>query len=270
VTDVEIRSLAAPSGAVVAEVRTTAGDLTPLCSLLPVATRARLAARQLDPAARSLQLAAHAVLAVTVAHLAGIAESSSLTPSRTRCTHCGGPHGRYVEPQRPTVSFSLAHGAGLALVAVGRTRLGVDVQRTVGAQVVDLCAPRLHTDERRELDRGGARRRADAFTRTWVRKEAYGKAVGAGLCLPLDRTYLGRRVDAWTHDRRLQVTDLTSRPGYRAAVAVEIDAGALVASSDPTFHLVAGVGLREADRTIHELLADRAQRATEPSSGARP
>ncbi len=87
-----------------------------------------------------------------------------------------------------TLRFNLAHSHGLALFAVSRGReLGVDLERIrpefAGEPVAqrffsprEVAALRALSDERRH----------EAFFVCWTRKEAYLKATGKGLTLPLD------------------------------------------------------------------------------------
>jgi 4'-phosphopantetheinyl transferase len=57
--------------------------------------------------------------------------------------------------------------------------------------------------------------RLDLFYRFWSRKEAYIKALGQGLSLPLPELDLALDTpQEWT------LQDLTTEPGYAAAVAV--------------------------------------------------
>ncbi len=123
----------------------------------------------------------------------------------------GRPAGR---PQ-----FSLSHSHGLALVAVARTRVGVDVQALPSQETVDICLPRLHPAERQEIARLPAARRREAFARLWSRKEAYLKGLGTGLARAADLDYLGeaaesRRPAGWT------VRNTPLSDGHAAAAAL--------------------------------------------------
>lgn len=88
------------------------------------------------------------------------------------------------------LSFNLSHSAGLVLVAIARARdvrLGVDVEH--------LRAPTDHADiaqgffsprEIRQLSALARPLDAEAFLGCWTQKEAYLKARGEGLTVPLD------------------------------------------------------------------------------------
>ena len=93
------------------------------------------------------------------------------------------------ELSRPRgLSFNLSHGGGLAVIAIGRAAaLGVDVEPVPadarrGLAVAErFFAPEeVATLQTLERDRLGA-----ALARLWSRKEAYVKALGIGLRVPL-------------------------------------------------------------------------------------
>ncbi|MCH0564267.1 4'-phosphopantetheinyl transferase superfamily protein [Streptomyces sp. MUM 136J] len=138
---------------------------------------------------------------------------------REPCPGCAEPHGRpAVAHPDPPLHFSLAHSHGVAVVAVSRTVIGVDVERLPRDETVEVCAPALHPGEQAELTGLETEERRAAFGRIWTRKEAYLKALGTGLSRDPAHDYLGadprRRPDGWT------LLDLPSGPRHNAAVAV--------------------------------------------------
>src|SRR5262249_43281587 len=73
--------------------------------------------------------------------------------------------------------------------------------------------------------------RCEAFFRSWTRKEAYVKAKGGGLSIPLNQfdtsigpastaVLLGAEDDPWKASRWM-LKELDPGPGYSAALAVE-------------------------------------------------
>ncbi|MET9775314.1 4'-phosphopantetheinyl transferase superfamily protein [Streptomyces sp. NPDC006367] len=138
---------------------------------------------------------------------------------REPCPGCAGPHGRpAVRHPDPPLHFSLAHSHGMAVVAVSRVVLGVDVERLPRPETVEVCTAALHPDEQSELAELGTEERCLAFGRIWSRKEAYLKALGTGLSRDPALDYLGadqgRRPAGWT------LLDLASGLRHNAAVAV--------------------------------------------------
>ncbi len=158
-----------------------------LVALLSDAERGRWA-RFRSQDSRRQYLAAHALLRTSL---------SSATPGAppAEWRFEPGPHGK---PQLcgptgfPLLCFNLSHTAGLVACAVAVDRslsLGIDVERldrefTIDA--IDRVAQRIFSDRERQAltaSEGAAKRHR--FLATWTLKEAYGKARGAGLSLPL-------------------------------------------------------------------------------------
>jgi medium-chain acyl-[acyl-carrier-protein] hydrolase len=131
--------------------------------------------------------------------------------------------------------FNLTHSHGLALVAVTRGReVGVDVEYVRRDLAGELLAERFFSPrEAAALRALPEPQRREAFFRCWTRKEAYIKARGAGLSLPLDRFDVTLRPDEpamllATHDepdeaRRWTLRALTPGEGYVGALAAEGD-----------------------------------------------
>src|SRR4029077_13081267 len=87
------------------------------------------------------------------------------------------------------VKFNASHSDGRLLVAIARGReVGIDVERR--RPVADwrgLAGRYFAAAEVAALDRLDEADREQAFFRCWTRKEAYIKAHGLGMSLPLDQ-----------------------------------------------------------------------------------
>jgi 4'-phosphopantetheinyl transferase len=85
------------------------------------------------------------------------------------------------------VTFNVSHSAGIALLAFTRRReIGVDLEQVRRDSDLEAIARRFFSaHEQRQLFALPAEERGDAFFRCWTRKEAYIKATGDGLSLPL-------------------------------------------------------------------------------------
>lgn len=130
------------------------------------------------------------------------------------------------------VWFNLAHAGGTGvLVATTGGPVGVDIERLHAVPERDLVAARFFSDlEVAALHRQPAAGRDAGFLRCWTRKEAYVKAVGAGLSMNL-RSFavsLGAGEPpemVWATDPqealRWSLVDLSAYvPGHVAALAV--------------------------------------------------
>jgi 4'-phosphopantetheinyl transferase len=129
--------------------------------------------------------------------------------------------------------FNLAHSDGLALCAVASGRdVGVDLERLRADFATDAVAE--HFFSRAEiltLRTLSGERRIRAFFDCWTRKEAYIKARGDGLWLPLDRFEVSLAPGdppalLATHDEPAEVArwalrEVDAGPGFAAALAVE-------------------------------------------------
>lgn len=97
----------------------------------------------------------------------------------------------YLAPpfDRHAVDFNLAHSGGIALYAFARNRhLGVDIEHRKRDFDFAAIARRFFSEhEQKEFSQAPADEKLGAFFRCWTRKEAYIKATGEGLSLPLSQ-----------------------------------------------------------------------------------
>jgi 4'-phosphopantetheinyl transferase len=86
----------------------------------------------------------------------------------------------------PRLTFNLSHTTGLVALAVTRGRLvGVDVERVDRVVREDVAGRHFAPDEVRDLRALPAEAQPRAFFEYWTLKEAYIKARGMGLAIPL-------------------------------------------------------------------------------------
>jgi 4'-phosphopantetheinyl transferase len=139
---------------------------------------------------------------------------------------------------KPTLSaehnlqFNVSHTQGLALLAFVRDReIGVDVEKIGPAPDARKLAERFFSQvERAALEPLSGGELQAAFFRCWTRKEAYIKARGAGLSLPLDQFDVSLAADAADallatrpdplDVQRWSVRNLPIHAGYAAALAL--------------------------------------------------
>jgi 4'-phosphopantetheinyl transferase len=132
----------------------------------------------------------------------------------------------------PDLCFNVSHTDGLALLGFAKRRaIGVDVENLEREIEAELLAERFFSErERQALRRFNGDELRAAFFRCWTRKEAYIKAKGDGLSLPLDQfdvSVAANDEDALLATRsdpdeaaRWTICDVPIGPGYAAAVAV--------------------------------------------------
>lgn len=147
-----------------------------------------------------------------------------------------GPHGK---PAVATGSvglalrFNVSHAEGMALYGIANGReVGIDLERIHNDRAADEVAARFFSDgEIAALRALRPHERVKAFFRCWTRKEAYVKARGEGLSLPLTQfdVSLGPGEAAallsTRHDpqdaSRWSLRELLAGPTYVATIAVE-------------------------------------------------
>jgi len=130
------------------------------------------------------------------------------------------------------ITFNISHSGGIALLAFARRReIGVDVEQLRPDSDLEAIARRFFSvHEQSQLAALPAEEKVDAFFRCWTRKEAFIKATGDGLSLPLSQfdvslaagetnALLATRPDASEAGRWL-LQEVPGGPGYIAALCV--------------------------------------------------
>jgi 4'-phosphopantetheinyl transferase len=188
------------------------------------ADEAQRAARFHFPADRQRFIAAHGCLRDILArYLSG-------TPSQLNFSA-----NRYGKPalEEHDLEFNLSHSGDFALIAVAQgLKVGVDVERIRPDMEFESIASRYFSQgEFSELMTVQSDQRTVAFFNCWTRKEAYIKAQGLGLSLPLESFDLSLTPDEPAILRatrpdpgeaaRWTLLSMEVDPGYAAAVAVE-------------------------------------------------
>jgi 4'-phosphopantetheinyl transferase len=148
---------------------------------------------------------------------------------------------RYSEKEKPSLSaphstssveFNVSHSGSVAMLAFARGRaLGVDVEQLRDNFDQEAIARRFFSEaEQRELASLAPSERNHGFFRCWTRKEAYIKAQGAGLSLPLsefdvslkphdENALLATRPDG-AEGTQWSLRDVPAGEGYVAALCV--------------------------------------------------
>lgn len=136
--------------------------------------------------------------------------------------------------QLPELGFNLAHSHGVTLVAatVGRS-IGIDVEAVRREPGIDddLARTCFSPSELEELRRVAPARWNHAFFTCWTRKEAFLKACGGGLSMPLQDFDVSvdplqpARIQRceWEPIAGWQLEHLEPLPGYVGAVAISAE-----------------------------------------------
>jgi len=129
-------------------------------------------------------IAAHGVSRSILARYLGV------EPGSLRFVH-GPQHKPYLAmaTDQDPIQFNLTHSHELALVAVAKGReVGVDLERIRAEVATEPLAEHFFSPQEVAALRGLPEGlQAEAFFNAWTRKEAYLKARGEGLTLPLSR-----------------------------------------------------------------------------------
>jgi 4'-phosphopantetheinyl transferase len=132
-----------------------------------------------------------------------------------------------------TLRFNLSHSDGVALYAIScEQEVGVDLERIREDMDYEQIAGQFFSTYEFEVLRTlPEKKKREAFFNCWTRKEAYIKARGEGLSLPLDHfdvslipgepaKLLGHRIEPQEIER-WSLKSLTPAFGYAAALALE-------------------------------------------------
>jgi 4'-phosphopantetheinyl transferase len=166
--------------------------------------------------------------------------------SRLLLGHCAGRaanqlqfhHGKFGKPilaggLHPSLQFNVSHSGDIVLIALSRGRaLGIDIERIrMDVAIREIAARFFSAGECSALETVAPASRYEAFFACWTRKEAYLKARGDGLSLPLAQFDVSLlpgdppRLLATRHDpaevQRWTLSALEGGGGYKAALAVE-------------------------------------------------
>ena len=144
-----------------------------------------------------------------------------------------GPGGKPAAEQQDhqPVQFNLSHSGGMLLLVFTRLgQIGVDIEKIHDVPNFEHVITRFFSQaEQRGFDEINFEEKLPAFFTCWTRKEAFIKARGDGLSLPLDQFDVSilpslpaeLRYTAWDPSEvsRWSLVDIPVRPGYCAALA---------------------------------------------------
>lgn len=142
-------------------------------------------------------------------------------------------YGKPALSGNPHIRFNVSHAGDMVLIGIccGR-EIGVDVERIRPFERAEQIVERYFSTLERSAFRSLPEHLRDkAFFTCWTRKEAYIKAVGKGMSLPLNKFSISflpdtppRLLEAPPDDggnRDWSMQEITVNPGYAAAAVVE-------------------------------------------------
>ena len=147
-----------------------------------------------------------------------------------------GAHGKpfLAGKEHSTLRFNVAHSLDAMLLAIAHMReVGVDVEgvRNISPAMEEIYETVLSEPEKQALARCGGEGKRTKFLRFWTLKEAYIKADGRGVSLPLEQidvsspegrvAVLDEATGEWRTCPRWELRTLAPVPGYVAALAAE-------------------------------------------------
>ena len=204
--------------------RPVAEDLRICCAVLSVEERQK-AERYRVEEARSNFILSRGMLRFLLGERIGISPPAL----RFRYAEHGKP---FLEGPPADLRFNISHTQGMALIGLAEGReIGVDVEKIRPSTEVRKLAERFFSvRERESLSVLSGDELQAAFFRCWTRKEAYIKARGEGLSLPLhqfdvsvapreNHALLATRPDP-SDLKRFMLCDVAVPIGYSAAIAV--------------------------------------------------
>jgi len=140
---------------------------------------------------------------------------------------CAGPDTGGHAGSSGNLYFNVSHAGSLAIFAVSRSReVGIDIERVDPSFVQEQIPERFFSPREVEMLRSlPESSQLEAFFNCWTRKEAYVKARGQGLSLPLQSFDVSlapgepaaflRGAGAWSLEA------VPSEPGYVAALVAQ-------------------------------------------------
>jgi len=159
-----------------------------------------------------------------------------LNASPGRLSFGYGAHGKpFLAGEHSTLRFNVSHSFDTMLLALAHVReVGVDVEgvRNNAVATEEMIGEMVLSEpEKQALARFRGEDRRTTFLRFWTLKEAFIKADGRGVSLPLERidvsapegrvAVLNEATGEWRTCSRWELRTLALVPGYVAALATE-------------------------------------------------
>lgn len=143
-----------------------------------------------------------------------------------------GANGKPFLAEHGALRFNVSHSLDTVLVAVAHEReVGVDIEYLREGVTIEIAGTVLSAPEKLALSRLDSEAKRMAFLQFWTRKEAYVKADGRGVSLPLKHIDVSVPTDhvavldeasgRWRICTNWTLRTLTAGPDHAAALAAE-------------------------------------------------
>ncbi len=138
------------------------------------------------------------------------------------------PYGKPHLVGSPSLRFNLSHSHDVAMIAIARAEVGIDVEAVRPIDdLLNIAQQFFLADEVEGLRRLPTEAQPPAFYRIWTRKEAYLKAIGTGLNTRLDGVRVGvgeQALGVWEPlelNARFHAQELVVTPPYVCALVAD-------------------------------------------------
>ncbi|HJW53683.1 MAG TPA: 4'-phosphopantetheinyl transferase superfamily protein [Burkholderiaceae bacterium] len=135
-------------------------------------------------------------------------------------------HGKPYLPPEYRLGFNLSHSENLAVIAIGRApAIGIDIERPVPPQDIHALARQVLSEQENAAFEALPQAQALlSFFVCWTRKEAFLKAVGAGLTLDPRHIHVGLTAEPLqvAHGARSDLFEVTTIDSGHAIVSLAV------------------------------------------------
>lgn len=122
---------------------------------------------------------------------------------------------QFISKTRKPLQFNISHSNNLIALAVTLdTEIGIDVEK-VNRPILDIAERFFTLEEKEYLSTFEPGKRNQIAYQIWTLKEAYIKAKGLGLSIPLES------INIFSLDKEVFLKSIQPRPGYYMAIAAD-------------------------------------------------
>ncbi len=122
---------------------------------------------------------------------------------------------QFIPKTRESLQFNISHSNNMIVLAVALdNEIGIDVEK-VNRPILDIAERFFTFREREYISKCEPAKRNNTAYQIWTLKEAYIKAKGQGLSIPLES------IDIFLLNKEVFMKNIEPKPGYYIAIAVD-------------------------------------------------